>query len=73
MGKIAAYTPFARYALIILATKLVSGGWLPPEIAREIAYDPALVELLAGLMVYIGTGVWYYVSTAKRALDEAIG
>jgi len=73
MSNIARYTPFARYALIILATKMVSGGFLPDTMVNILATDPVLVEFIAGLLLYGGTGIWYYWSAAKKALDEKVG
>ncbi|AWY09478.1 glycoside hydrolase family 19 chitinase domain [Ruegeria phage vB_RpoS-V16] len=70
--KLAAYTVYARYALLILATKLASGGWLPPAVANEIAADPALVELVAGLMLGAATVAWYWASEAHKALKSAL-
>lgn len=70
--KMAAYTVYARYALLILATKLAHGGWLPPAIANEIAADPALIELVAGLLLGAGTVAWYWASAAHKALKNAL-
>jgi len=68
----AAYTVYARYALLILATKMTQGGWLPPAVATEIAADPALVELVAGLLVGASAVVWYWASTAHKVLKDAL-
>ncbi len=68
MPKLAAYTFLARYALIILATKMVAGNWLPAEIAHEIAADPTMIEMVAGFMVGASALGWYYWSAARKAV-----
>lgn len=59
----------ARYALLVLGTKLTAGGWLPAPIAREIAADPALLELGTGLVVGGIALVWFAYSKAKSAIQ----
>ncbi len=73
MHKTAAYTVYARYALLILAAKMTDGGWLPATVASEVAADPALIEVVAGLMVGAGALTWYWGSTAYHALRKALG
>lgn len=65
-------TPFVRYALIVLATYLARGGWLPPHVGDEIANDPAVVELVTGLIVGAGTIAWYLWSKSRKALRDAL-
>lgn len=69
--KTAHLLPLVRYGLIALGAKLTSGGWLPPEVAAAIAADPHVIEMAMGVVVWTGTGLWYYWSEAKRALDSA--
>lgn len=70
MPKLAAYTFLARYALIILATRMASGGWLPPGLADDMAADPAVIETVSGLLVGAGALVWYYWSAAREAVGR---
>jgi len=66
------FTPFIRYGLIALASWLARGGWLPEDVARDFATDPAVVELVTGLCVGIGTLAWYLYSRSRKALKEAM-
>ena len=61
-------TPFVRYALMILAGRLAAGGWMPPDVAAEIAYDPAVVEVATAGIVAIVTALWYLWSRSRKAL-----
>lgn len=65
-------TPFIRYGLMLLAMAAVRGGWLPEETANEIASDPAVIELVAGIVIWAGTFLWYLYSKSRKALVEAI-
>lgn len=58
----------ARYALLILGTKLTAGGWLPPAIAQQIANDPAILEMATGVAIAGGAVVWFCFSKAKAAI-----
>ncbi len=58
----------ARYALLVLGTKLTAGGWLPEPVAREIMADPAVVELVTGLAVAAGAVVWFGFSHVKKLI-----
>lgn len=58
----------ARYVLLVLGTKLTAGGWLPEALAREIAADPALLEVATGVFVAGGAVVWFAYSKAKSAI-----
>jgi hypothetical protein len=66
--KLSAYTPYARYALIILGTLLTNGGFLPVGMADTLGTDPVLVEMMAGVLCYVVTLVWYNYSKARAAL-----
>lgn len=69
---IAKWTPFIRYALMILSGLLVRGGWLPEDLAAQIAEDPAVIELATGAVVgLVGLG-WYVWSKSRAALIEAV-
>lgn len=59
---------FVRYALMILAGRLASGGWLPEETASELAYDPVVIEVLTALVVGVAGIAWYLISRSRKAL-----
>lgn len=63
----------ARYALMILAAKLSSGGWLPHGVSSALAADPALLEMASSLLIGAGTVYWYMRSKAKAAVDLVAG
>ena len=70
MEKYAVLAPtMARYALLILGTKLTAGGWLPAPIAAEIMADPAIVEVATGVAVGAVALVWFAYSKAKAAIQ----
>jgi hypothetical protein len=69
MQKVRPYAPtLARYALIVVGTKLSEGGWLPAPLAAEIAADPAMVEFVTGAAVAAGALVWFAYSKARAAI-----
>ncbi|MFU1607330.1 hypothetical protein ACM25O_13175 [Sulfitobacter pontiacus] len=59
----------ARYALLVIGTKLTEGGWLPEPLARAMATDPALIEVATGVAVAAGALAWFAVSKAKSAIQ----
>ena len=72
MNHVVALAPtFARYALLILGTKLTEGGWLPAGVADELVADPAIIEMFAGLGIAAVGLVWFLFSTAKKAIQNA--
>ncbi|MDD9726152.1 hypothetical protein PVV74_11855 [Roseovarius sp. SK2] len=66
-------TPFIRYALLIIAGMAARGGWLDPVLADEIARDPYIIEAVAGAVLGALTLLWYWYSTSRKALKEAMG
>lgn len=72
MKNVGEYTFLVRYGLIVGATKIAEGGWLPKDLAREIAIDPATIELTTGLAVGGATVFWYWGSRARKALRAYI-
>ncbi len=60
-------TVFVRIALYALAGRLSAGGWLPPDIAAMLP-TPEVVEAVTGLLVGAAALVWYWVSSARKAL-----
>lgn len=66
-------TPFIRYALLIIAGRVSSGGWLDPALANEIATDPFIIEFVTGAIIGVLTLLWYLYSTSRKALKEAVG
>ena len=65
---ISSFTPFIRYALIALSSHLVSSGWMGAEDADAIANDPAVLELVVGLLTGAATLLWYLYSRSRAAL-----
>ena len=66
------YVPtLTRYAVLILATKLVSGGVIPQSLAAEITKDPLLLEMVSGVVLFVVVGVSYFASNARAALKAA--
>lgn len=63
-------TPFIRYALIALSSHLVSRGWMGAEDANSLANDPAVIELVVGLVMGAGTLAWYLYSRSRAALKS---
>lgn len=59
-------TPFVRYALIALSSYLVTKG-LSPELANEFT-TPDMIEAISGIVMAIGTIVWYLYSKSRTAL-----
>jgi hypothetical protein len=69
MKKIGPYAPtLARYALLVVGTKLASGGWLPPSVSNAMVNDPAVIEMATGLIVGASALVWFAYSKAKTAI-----
>lgn len=64
-------TVYVRIALYLLAGWLTAGGWIPEE-AQILFTDPAIVEMATGLIVGIGTLLWYIYSKARKALKEQV-
>lgn len=60
-----------RYALMILAGR-VSMGWLPEDVALQIAMDPVVTEIVAGALIALGTYLYYRLrSFSRKALAKA--
>lgn len=70
MKTAAELTPFVRYLLLFLAGMVQRGGLIPPELAKTMANDPAVVDLTASLLIAGGTLVWYLWSKSRKALKE---
>lgn len=60
-------TVFVRIGLWILAGKLISGGWLPEDVAHLVK-SPEMVEAITGLLIGGITAVWYWFSKSHKAL-----
>jgi hypothetical protein len=71
MMELAKYTPFARYFLVAAGTWLVKSGYIDSQTADEAAKDPFLIEIVAGVILWVITIAWYAFSKAKKALDDA--
>jgi hypothetical protein len=66
--KVAKWTPFVRYGLMILAGWLVRGGWMPEDVARDMAVDPLVLEAVSGAIVALGALAWYLYSAGRKAI-----
>lgn len=66
-------TPFIRYALLVIAGLVSRGGWLDEGLANEIASDPFIIEAVTGAVIGVLTLLWYWYSTSRKALKEAVG
>lgn len=61
----------ARYLLLILATRIASGGFLPPEVAQAMATDPVLLEAVTSTLTYLFTLAWFLRSKAAQAIGDS--
>lgn len=68
MKTAAELTPFVRYLLLFLAGMVQQGGMIPPDLAKAMAHDPAVVDLVASLLIAGGALAWYLWSTSRKAL-----
>ena len=66
------FTPFVRYALLILAGMAARGGWLPDHLGQDIANDPIVIEVVTGAVIGLGTLIWYLWSASRKALSAAL-
>lgn len=64
MKTAAELTPFVRYLLLFLAGMVQQGGMIPPDLANAMAQDPAVVDLVASLLIAGGA---FGISGAPRA------
>lgn len=71
MKTLANYMPFARYLLLIVGSFLVQRGILERQVVDQITTDPAVIELVAGLALWVVTLIWYWLSEARSALAGA--
>lgn len=62
-------TAYVRIALYILSGFLIAGGWIPEE-AQVLFTDPQIIEMLSGIVVAVGSLVWYIFSEARKVLKE---
>lgn len=58
---------FVRIGLYIAAGRLISGGWMPPEVSMHLT-SPEAVEAVSGLVLGAVTTGWYLLSKARRSL-----
>jgi len=65
------YAPtLARYILLIVGTKIASGGVIPPQVAQAMAADPVLIEMTTGILIDLGAIVWFARSKARAAIAK---
>ena len=66
------YAPtIARYILLIVGTKIASGGGvIPPQVAQAMAADPVLIEMTTGILIDLGAIVWFVRSKARAAIAK---
>ena len=60
--------PFIRYALIALSSYLVTSG-VNPEVAEGLT-TPEMLEAITGVLMAIGTVIWYLYSKSRAALKN---
>lgn len=60
---------FVRIGLYIAAGRLVSGGWLPEDVA-PLFTSPQMVETVTGIVLGGATLAWYWLSKARKALRD---
>lgn len=56
-----------RIAIWIVVGRLVTGGWLPEDIAAQLT-SPEMIEVLVGALVGVVTMIWYWLSEARKSL-----
>jgi hypothetical protein len=61
-----------RISLYLLSGFAAAGGWLPADIAENIAMDREFIEVLTGIVMFAGTGIWYWFSDSRKALKEKL-
>ena len=72
MSIIHALTPLVRYLLLTLATWLVATGIVPQEVGDEIARNDAIFQAVMGVILWVLTWVWYFLSTSRKALKTSL-
>ena len=72
MNMVPRWTPLLRYVLMLIAGWLVREGWIEAQLASDIANDPLAIEFFAGILVAVGTWVWYLWSKSRKALIEVL-
>lgn len=56
-----------RIGLWVLGGLAARGGWLPSG-AEHVLTDPEVVEVVTAALIWVGAGLWYWRSKARRAL-----
>ena len=58
---------FVRIALYALSGRAVAGGWLPQDVADQLA-GPEAVEAITGVLIGACALAWYWLSKARARL-----
>lgn len=61
---------FARIGLYMISGRAVAGGWMPADLVPEFA-SPATAEAAVGIVIGLGTFLWYLASKARSTLKQA--
>jgi len=60
--------PFIRYALIALSSYLITSG-VSPDLTEGLT-TPEMIEAISGVVMAIGTVIWYLYSKSRAALKS---